>query len=290
VRPASNLQHGRLITVYGHVTEIEHTDASTARVQRLNTFDETYPSQEVYKTPDIIFDQIHHLYQRGHRHIFYVAQAPYSSSIRIARGPQNPDEERENDGLFFLSRDIIKRCVQGKPDLHIYPIFRDQYHAMKLSKLDAASLYTQDVEELMRVVGDKSQQMVVFLNLFSGLPNVAERDGIDKYHGVVSYATFLNVFEDILGSRSIYAALIQDDNGKNKLKSMLIHYLMLLHLSQYQALRKQIAIKLDPYDMIIGEKSVGVAASQSHVSRFLRFNFLAFLSFVRKTIKAGGRK
>jgi hypothetical protein len=290
VRPTSNIPQERLITVYGAVTEIEHLDTQTARIQLLNTFDETYSSQHIYKTPDVIFDQIHHLYQRGHRHIFYVAQAPYSSTIRVARASQNADLDDENGGLFFLSRDIVKRCVQGKPDLHIYPVFRDQYHAMKLSALDAATLYTQDVEELMRVVGDKSQQMVVFLNLFSGLPNVADRDGVDKYHGVVSYATLLNVFEDILGSRSIYAALIQDDNGQNALKSMLVHYLMLFHLSQYQARRNEIAIKLDPYDMIIGEKSVGVAASQSHASRSLRFNFLAFLSFVRKIIKAGDGK
>ena len=285
----------RLSTVYGEVVGIERLDERTVCVQRRATFSGTYPASELYTNPPAILDQIHHLYEAGYRHILYVAQAPYSSTLHITRkGQDTAAPGPEDEGLFFLSRQIITRCLQEKPGLHIYPVFRDQYHAMKLRRdLGADTLYIQDLADLVQVVDDRSQaqQMAVFLNLFSGHENTTSQDGADKYNGVVSYATLLNIYGSILNERDLRAALIHDEGGKNPLKNLLILYLTLFHLSRYEKREKgPIAIKLNPYESIIGDESVGAAAWQPHANRFLRFNFLAFLTMVRNDILATPEK
>lgn len=281
----------RLSTVYGEVVGIDRLDERRVRVERRATFSGTYLAQNLYTNPAIILDQVHRLYQAGYRHILYVAQAPYTSTLHITRkGQDRAVAGQDDDGLFFLSRQIITRCLQEKPGLHIYPVFRDQYHAMKLAHdLGADTLYIQDLAELTQVVDDRSQaqQMVVFLNLFSGHANVASRDGADKYNGVVSYATLLNIYGGVLNERDLRAALIHDEGGRNLLKNLLVLYLTLFHLSRYEKQEKgPIAIKLNPYESIIGDESVGAAAAQLHASRFIRFNFLTFLTMVRNDILA----
>jgi hypothetical protein len=279
----------RLSTVYGEVVRMDRLDERRVRVSRRATFSGTYAAQELYTNPTIILDQMHHLYQAGYRHIFYIAQAPYSSTLHITRKESDrPGAEPEDDGLFFLSRQIIACCVQEKPGLHIYPVFRDQYHAMKLTGvLGADTLYIQDVAELVQVVEDRSQaqQLVVFLNLFSGHKHLASGDGVERYNGVVSYATLLNIYGGVLNERDLRAALIHDEGGKNPLKNLLVFFLTLFHLSRYEKQeRGPIAIKLNPYEAIIGDQSVGASAWQPHANRSLRFNFLAFLTMVRNDI------
>jgi hypothetical protein len=295
LRQSSPGAQERLATVYGEVVGIERLDAHRVRVQRRATFSGSYPAQDLYTNPTIVLDQIHQLYQAGYRHILYVAQAPYSSTLHITRkGQDRAVAGQDDDGLFFLSRQIITRCLQEKQGLHIYPVFRDQYHAMKQpGDLGADTLYIQDLAELTQVVDDHSQaqQMVVFLNLFSGHTNVASRDGTDKYNGVVSYATLLNIYGGVLNERDLRAALIHDEGGKNPLKNLLVLYLTLFHLSRYEKQeRGPIAIKLNPYEAVIGDESVGVAAAQPHANRFLRFNFLSFLTMVRSDILAASEK
>lgn len=295
LRQSSPDTQERLSTVYGEVVGIDRLDERRMRVQRRATFSGTYPAQDLYTNPTIILDQMHHLYQAGYRHILYVAQAPYSSTLHITRkGQDRAVAGQDDDRLFFLSRQIITRCLQEKPGLHIYPVFRDQYHAMKLARdLGADTLYIQDLAELTQVVDDRSQaqQMVVFLNLFSGHTNVASRDRADKYNGVVSYATLLNIYGGVLNERDLRAALIHDEGGKNPLKNLLVLYLTLFHLSRYEKQeRGPIAIKLNPYEAIIGDESVGAAAAQPHANRALRFNFLSFLTMVRNDILAAPEK
>ncbi|HEU5199856.1 MAG TPA: hypothetical protein VFU32_09475, partial [Ktedonobacterales bacterium] len=295
LRLSSPGAQARLSTVYGEVVGIERLDERTVCVQRRATFSGTYPASELYTNPPAILDQIHHLYEAGYRHILYVAQAPYSSTLHIThKGRDAAAPGLEDEGLFFLSRQIITRCLQEKPGLHIYPVFRDQYHAMKLRRdLGADTLYIQDLADLVQVVDDRSQaqQMAVFLNLFSGHENTTSQDGADKYNGVVSYATLLNIYGSILNERDLRAALIHDEGGKNPLKNLLILYLTLFHLSRYEKREKgPIAIKLNPYESIIGDESVGAAAWQLHANRYLRFNFLAFLTMVRNDILATPEK
>jgi hypothetical protein len=295
LRQSSPGAQERLSTVYGEVVGMDRLDERRVRVQRRATFSGTYPAQDLYTNPTIILDQIHHLYQAGYRHILYVAQAPYSSTLHITRkGQDRAAAGQDDDGLFFLSRQMITRCLQEKPGLSIYPAFRDQYHAMKRpGDLGADTLYIQDLAELTQVVDDRSQaqQMVVFLNLFSGHTNVAGLDGADKYNGVVSYATLLNIYGGVLNERDLRAALIHDEGGRNPLKNVLVLYLTLFHLSRYEKRDKgPIAIKLNPYEAIIGDESVGAAAAQPHANRFLRFNFLSFLTMVRNDILAAPAK
>ena len=74
------------------------------------------------------------------------------------------------------------------------------------------------------------------------------------------------------------------------LKDTLVLYLTLFHLSRYEVgVRPAIALKLDPYNDIIGSDSVGAWAVRQHVQPGLRFNFLAFLTEVRNATMVPGR-
>lgn len=271
----------RMMTIAGEVIKIEQTAPKTVQVSRAATLCGTYPQSELYSRPDAILDRIHTLYDEGFRHILYVAQAPYSNLLHLTR-----PEERE--GLYFMSRAIIEACVQGKADLRIYPIFRDQYHAMKIRPLGANALYIQDTLDLTRVVDGRGgpQQMVVFLNLFSGQAGVGRSEADGSYNGVVSYATLLNVYGGVLDDSQIRAALIDDAEGPNLLKNTIVRYLTLFHLSRYEVARNAVNLKLDPYSDIIGDDSVGAIAVHPHIDGRTRFNFLAFLAEARNAVKA----
>jgi hypothetical protein len=177
---------------------------------------------------------------------------------------------------------------------------------MRLRPPQAGSLYIQDTAELLRVVDDAARQMAVFLNLFSGSPGIPRRAGsvgaggaagvggaaaveLEEdavYHGVVSYATLLNAYGGILEERDLREALIHDTGGDNALKRLVVLYLSLVHLARYQVARREVMLKLDPLDEIIGDGSVGAVAVRRHLHAGLRFNYLGFLAEVRNSTRA----
>lgn len=274
---------GRWMTLVGEVIKIEQQTPDTVQVGRAATIGGTYPETELYSRPTAILDAIHNLYMEGFRHILYVAQAPYSSVLHLTRG-----EDRE--GLYFMSHPIIEAALHGKDDLRIYPIFRDHYHAMKISAPGATALYIQDTLDLTRVVDSPGgpQQMVVFLNLFSGQAGVGRKEADGSYNGVVSYATLLNMYGGVLDDNHLRAALINDAEGANPLKDTIVRYLTLFHLSRYEVAGSKVNLKLDPYSDIIGDESIGKRTVQAHMVEKLRFNFLAFLGEVRNVVQAAG--
>ncbi len=304
-------------TVYGESVGICRTAPTIVSVQRLATFTSTYDSDELYLRPTAILDQFTRLYEAGYRHILYIARAPYSNRLHLTRrgggGATAASDEgsaaggagaapgwegglETGEGLFFLSPAILTAAVEGRPDLRIYPVFRDQYAAMRLHTPAAQALYIQDTAELLRVADDAAQQMAVFLNLFSGAAGIPRRFGRvgavggaaagqeedPYYHGVVSYATLLNAYGGIVAERDLREALIHDAGGTNTLKDLMVLYLSLFHLARYQVATKgEITLKLDPFEEIIGDGSVGRVAVRQHVGGALRFNYLSFLAEVR---------
>lgn len=135
--------------------------------------------------------------------------------------------------------------------------------------------------ELTNLMEDPSQQVVVFFNLFNGIkvPSSEER----FYNGVISYATLLNIYQGLLDDQEIRRGLIDDrgSNGEsNSLKSDILQYLTLFHFSRYEK-DKSVSLKLDPYENIIGDDSVGKLSVFQHMRTSVSFNSLAFLTEVR---------
>ena len=127
---------------------------------------------------------------------------------------------------------------------------------------------------------DTSKQAAVFFNLFNGIK--VEQGEKNFYNGVISYSTLLNFYEGILGDRDLRQGLIED----GKIKDTLLHYLTIFHFSRYEA-RQQISLKLDPFDRIIGDESVGALSEFSHTGGSAIFNSLAFLNKVREVLNKG---
>ena len=102
------------------------------------------------------------------------------------------------------------------------------------------------------------------------------------YNRVMSYSTLLNVYQGILEEEDIRNALIHIAEN-NQLKTDLLNYLTLLHFARYESLFKR-TIKLDPYDNIIGDTSVGTLSTFFHTDGKTHFNALAFLTEVRNIL------
>ncbi len=188
--------------------------------------------------------------------------------------------QTEDDGLFFMSRDVIRGLKSEYRDIKIYPMFFDKYYAVKLENIQASSLYIQDTAELTNLLEDPSKRSVVFFNLFNGMKVGKEEERY--YRGVISYATLLNIYQGILDDEDIDKGLIFDGSLKNDI----LQYLTLFHFSRYQKADKQIHIKLDPYDNLIGDKSVGKLSLINHFKGKGVFNSLAFLTLVRTILNA----
>lgn len=253
----------------GEIITIQTKD-KTARVQLFKTFSENYDDhQKMFEYPTVVVENVDKLYQKGYRHFIYIAKVPYSSTLHITQAEK--DEE-----LFFMSKNVIQSLKEARNDIKIYPIFFEKYYVVKLENPQAKSLYIQDTLELINLVEDKHKQSVIFFNLFNGL-HVANDI---KYHGVMSYATSLNIYEGILDDQDTYQGLIYNDS---QLKNEITQCLTLFHFSRYEK-SGTLELKLDPYQNLIGDESVSANAIFKHIRDKVDFNSLAFLTHVKSIL------
>ncbi len=246
----------------------------TIRLQLLKTFSDNYDHSRIFKDPTVIIDEVNKIYKLGYKHFLYIAKAPYSSTLHLTQ------KEDENE-LFFMSKDIISALKSKYNDIKLYPMFFDKYYVVRLAQLGVNSLYIQDTTELTNLVEDPSKQSVVFFNLFNGI-TVGKKEE-RNYNGVMSYATLLNIYKGILDDENIRTGLIYQSSLKNDI----LNYLTLFHFSRYEK-AKQISFKLDPYENLIGEESVGKLSLFTHMKGKGNFNCLAFLTEVKKILNTPG--
>jgi hypothetical protein len=263
----------KLSNLQGEIVGGMRQKDGSVRLQLLKTFSETYEHEEMFRQPTVVRDEIGKIYKMGFRHFLYIAKAPYSSTLHMTQ---------KEDALFFMSKDVIKYFKENYNDIKIYPMFFDKYYAVKLSEtLGVNSLYIQDTMELTALVKDPSKRSVVFFNLFNGL--VVGSEAERNYRGVISYATLLNIYKDILDDEDIRQGLISD----TQLKNDILQYLTLFHFSRYEketGKAGKISFKLDPYENLIGDKSVGKLSLYKHMRGTAEFNALAFLTKVKEVL------
>jgi hypothetical protein len=242
----------------------------TVTLRLLKTFSENYDNHEdMFSYPSVIVENVDQLYKQGYRHFIYIAKVPYSSTLHIT---QTKSEE-----LFFMSENVIRALTRERNDIKIYPMFFDKYYAVKVeNKIKSTSLYIQDTVELTQLVEDSSKKSIVFFNLFNGTAVAKDTN----YNGVMSYATLLNIYQGVLDDKDIRTGLIYQDSH---LKSEILQCLTLFHFSRYQKHEDsgKPQIKLDPYQNLIGDESIGQLALLKYGRGQGEFNSLAFLTYVR---------
>ena len=265
----------RKACLLGEVVGIKRQEDDSIQVGMLKTFSENYSVQNLYTQPSILGDIVTQLYNRGYRNFVYISQAPYMSTLHIT---QNDEDEK----LFFMSKDIIKTLKGERQDIRIYPVFFDKYYVYSPKQHRGESFYIQDTAELTSLFADTSKQAAVFFNLFNGIK--VQQGEKNFYNGVISYSTLLNIYQGFLDDRDIRQGLIYE----GEIKNTLLHYLTIFHFSRYEA-RQKISLKLDPYDRIIGDDSVGALSEFSHWGGSANFNSLAFLNKVREVLDATDR-
>lgn len=259
----------RQASLIGEVVGINRLDDSTIQVEMLKTLSENYSVSRLYSEPLILEDVMSQLYQQGYRNFAYISQAPYMSRLHITK-------TEEDEELSFMSKKLLRTLKGERRDIKIYPMFFDKYYVRSFLGDRGKSFYIQDAMELENLFADTSQQAVMFFNLFNG---IKVKDEKNFYNGVISYSTLLNIYQGILDDQDIREGLIYD----GAIKNTLLHYLTIFHFSRYEA-RQNISLKLDPYERIIGDKSVGALSIFSHAGGSVEFNSLAFLNKVREVL------
>lgn len=261
----------------GEIVGIARQPDGTVEVTSRQTFSDVYHQDAMYRDPTVLIDVVGRMYEEGYRHFLYIARSPYSSTLHMTAFP-------DDDHLFFMSRSVIDALRSGRPDLKLYPVFFDMYPVVRRRPGKPQSLYIQDTWELTQLMEDPSKRTVMFFNLFNGKV-VREKDDPDSrfYNGVIAYSTLLNMYDGVLDDRDIYLGLL-DDSGPGSLKDTLLTYLTLFHFARYEGAARDggIVLKLDPYQHLIGDDSVGRHAMTRHMAGSAEFNLLAFLTEVRK--------
>jgi len=266
----------RISNLLGEIVTVNMGENGVIDLRKWKSLTDNYPTKKMYKEPSVILDAVSNLYRREeYRHFLYIAQAPYTSTLNIT---QKIDPNQEKDELFFHSKNIISYLYEQHREIKLYPIFFDKYFVRKF-KQTTQSLYIQDTKDLMELMQDESQQAVVFFNLFNGI-TVGKGDE-RSYNGVISYATLFNVYQEILNEKDLRQLI--DDTG---IKNDILQYLTLLHFSRYEK-STQISLKLDPYQHIIGDESVGKLGLFKHMGGKGEFNCLGFLTEVKKALIGG---
>ena len=261
----------------GEVIKIDRKNDGSIAVYTSKTISEHYNSRQLHSEPDVLVREVERLYKDGYRHILYIAKSPYSKTLNLTA-------TESDDNLYFMSPSVIRNLKSDREDLKIYPIFYDKYYAVSLQQIGRKSLYIQDAEELTNIVNDPTKQIAVFFNLFNGIQVGKKEDRY--YNGVISYSTLLNVYEQkLLDTNDIYAGLIDNDRDRG-LKNEILQLLTLFHFSRYEADSKDIQLKLDPYQNIIGDKSIGALSIFPHIKPKVEFNCLAFLNEVNDALNA----
>ncbi|MGB3534617.1 MAG: hypothetical protein WBA13_14020 [Microcoleaceae cyanobacterium] len=257
----------------GEVVKIDRQTDGSISIYISKTISEHYDSNQLYRDPDILIREVEQLYNSGYKHILYIAKSPYSQTLNLT--------DTDNENLYFMSSQMIRNLKGEREDLKIYPVFFDKYYAVSLLPIPRQSLYIQDAEELTHIVNDPTQQIAIFFNLFNGIQ--VGKDG-KYYNGVISYSTLLNIYDqNLLDTKDIYAGLIDQERG---LKDEILQLLTLFHFSRYEASGKTIQLKLDPYQNIIGDKSIGALSIFPHIKPKVEFNCLAFLNEVKDALDA----
>ncbi len=261
----------RLANLMGEVITLDLAE-NRVTLKNLKTFSENYERDQMYRSPAVIIEAVTDLYTRGYRDIFYIAKTPYSSVLNLT-------EKEEDD--FFMSKSVISSLKGEREGLKIYPIFFDKYSVKKIKPVTQQPFYIKDTRQLNSLLNDPSKKTVIFFNLFNAI-TVASKTSDHFYNGVMSYSTLLNVYQGILEEQDIRDALIHDSQN-NQLKTDLLNYLTLFHFARYESQVKP-NIKLDPYENIIGDESVGKFSIFSHTDGKTPFNSLAFLTEVRRIL------
>lgn len=267
-------RQSRKANVIGEVITVQRTPNDIIVLTPLLTFSENYSLKDLYGEPPILIDTVSNLYRQGYRHFLYIAQAPHTSTLHITKTEQD-------EGLYFMSPSIINALGKNHGDIKIYPVFFNKYYVRKVKDMkQQQSLYVQETAELTRLSQDPQQQAVVFFNLFNGI-SVKGKDADDRfYNGVMSYSTLLGKFyPGVLDDQNIRQDLIY----QSPLKNDILQYLTLFHFSRFEK-NQNMCIKLDPYDNLIGEESVGALSIFPQMSPGVDFNSLAFLTEVKKVL------
>jgi len=266
----------QLTTLYGEAIGMVHT-AQNVTIHPLGTLAATDHTERLRREPSVLVDMVAQLRDAGYQHVLYIARAPAAATMFGSTFDGSDD-------LWWLSPSVVGALRRACSDVTVYPMFVDEYRALKRQgyRAGAEAYDMHDPKELQALLADPNQQTVVFYALFNG-----QQVGTDAearlYNGVVTYATLLNRYGNVLDDSDLHLGLLTD----GPLKTTMLRSLLAVHYARYEAaVRTGVSLKLNPYAAIIGDRALGGVGGFPHMRSAARFNLLAFLAEVRAILGA----
>lgn len=257
-----------ITTILGEVILFDVDENNLVKSTSYRTFIDNVSGDEVFKSSRILRDTVAQIYNLGYKDIFYIAKAPYSSTLNIT-------EEKEN--LYFMNEDALEGMMDEKAGLMIYPAYFSHYNAFSL-KAHKEALYINDNREIDKNLENLNSAIAGIFNLYSGKV-VGDGGERKNYRKVILYSTLCNKYENKQCNGKIYNNLIEGSQNKEDITTFITMY----HYSKYEK-DKDISIKINPYQHLIGDEGVA-ALSIFDLSKWTKFNNLSFLTEVYKVIK-----
>lgn len=255
-------------TILGEVILYDADEDGKVSYKIYSTFSDNVSKDELFTCPRVINDTITTIYNLGYKEILYIARAPYTSNLNITN-------EKEN--LYFMNEDALEKMMNDRSGLMIYPMYFSKYSAFSLKPSENA-LYISSNEEIDNMLQNQNSSIAGVLNLYSG--KVVGNDKL--YRKVIIYSTLCEKYINKQFNAKIYSRLIED----GKYKEDITRFLIMHHYARYEKADNNVTIKVDPYDKIIGDDSVGKLSMLKNDEKGNKeFNNLAFLTEIHKVIK-----
>ena len=235
------------------------------------TFQDTYDNNTIYTNPIILKDITLKLSEEGYNKILFISDAPYSSQLHMV--------SKDSENLYFMNESIVKMMNNISAKTKIYPVLFQQYHIYdSIEKGSSESLFMAPRFEKEYIECWENNFKASFFSLYNGITV-----GFNKnYKAVGMYSILINKYEDKSLNNSIRDLL----NENSKIRNNIIECIKLFHLARFEAAKGSLLVKLNPYNRLNDDKSVSKKSVDDYkIGRVrLRFNSLAFLNEVKKTI------
>jgi hypothetical protein len=243
------------VVLFGEIHRFEyecHDNKHYYRHTAPQSFCDEMNIQDSFKNPSVLFKAVDRLYQEGCRDIVIVTKVPFQRRIRMTA----------KDDSIYVNQAILKELAQQCPEARVYPLFTQKNWGVRLAS--KATLHQPLFVPYQNAEGVESSGSSRMFRVASVMTYriVQLRKGSERLHsGMMDY--LYRHYPELAPSQSQALAALTQSPANQK---CLFEALRFLHAYPYeaftnkQATHRELDVKLDALENIIGDKSVGAQA------------------------------
>ncbi len=254
-RPCDRLNrrsHGDRDVMFGDIHRFEY-ELNFYRHKPVQAFCDDMNTEDRFKNPSILFHTVRKLYEEGFRDVMIITKVPFTRRIRMT----------SYEDSVYTNPVILQKINDEMPDLRVYPLFTQKSFGIRLfqGKTQYPIFLPHDPANDISI--EDSDKSSLFRAASVVTYRIVEGGGSgEKLHSGINDYLFRCYPETMTIQSRAIAALTTP--GKDQ--AALYEILRFIHANAYQksaapkGTSSPLEAKLDPFDTIIGEKSVGEQA------------------------------